>query len=85
VSARTLERRFRAETGMTLGRWRRQRALLRGLELVAGGASITAASAAAGYGSPSAYIAAFKKAFGATPARYFAAVRPEQGGPGGTA
>jgi AraC-like DNA-binding protein len=71
VGVRTLERRFFAETGMTLGRWRQQRMLLRGLEQVAGGASIASASALAGYGSPSAYIAAFKKAFGATPARYF--------------
>ena len=73
VGVRTLERRFRAETGMTLGRWRQQRMLLRGLEQVAGGASIKVAAASAGYGSPSAYIAAFKKAFGATPARYFSA------------
>lgn len=71
VGVRTLERRFRAETGMTLGRWRQQGMLLRGLEQVAGGASIKTASASAGYSSPSAYIAAFKKAFGATPARYF--------------
>jgi AraC-like DNA-binding protein len=71
LGTRTLERRFQAETGLTLGRWRQQRMLLRGLELVAAGSSITQAAAAAGYGSPSAYIAAFRKAFGTTPARYF--------------
>lgn len=70
IGIRTLERRFRAETGMTLGRWRQQRMLLRGLERVAGGASVTDAAATAGYGSPSAFIAAFRKAFGTTPARY---------------
>lgn len=70
VGVRTLERRFRTETGMTLGQWRQQRMLLRGLERVASGASVKDAAAAAGYGSPSAFIAAFRKAFGTTPARY---------------
>jgi AraC-like DNA-binding protein len=71
VGTRSLERRFQAETGMTLGRWRQQRNLLRGLEQVAAGATTTAAAVAAGYRSPSAFIAAFRKAFDATPARYF--------------
>ena len=71
VPVRSLERRFQAETGMTLGRWRQQRNLLRGLEQVAAGATTTAAAVAAGYRSPSAFIAAFRKAFDATPARYF--------------
>lgn len=55
---------------MTLGRWRQQRMLLRGLERVAGGASVKDAAVTAGYGSPSAFIAAFRNAFGATPGRY---------------
>jgi methylphosphotriester-DNA--protein-cysteine methyltransferase len=71
VGTRTLERRFQAETGMTLGRWRQQRGLLQGMERVAAGATVEAASVAAGYGSPSAFIAAFRKTFGATPATYF--------------
>jgi AraC-like DNA-binding protein len=75
LGTRTLERRFHAETGMTLGRWRQQRLLLRGLEQVAGGASVAAASTAAGYATPSAFIAAFRKAFGATPSRYFSPAR----------
>jgi len=80
LSQRTLERRFEAETGMTLGRWRQQRRLLTGLELIAGGTTIAKASATAGYSTSSAYIAAFRKAFGVTPARYLSPP-----GPAGTA
>ncbi|MDB5676630.1 MAG: helix-turn-helix protein AraC type [Sphingomonas bacterium] len=71
LGARTLERRFRDETGMTLGRWRRHHALLGALEQVAGGAPVKAAAAAAGYAAPSAFVAAFRAAFGTTPGRYF--------------
>ena len=71
VSPRTLERRFQAETGMTLGRWRQHRLLLCGLEHIAAGGSVAEAAVASGYASPSGYIAAFRKAFAATPGRYF--------------
>ena len=71
VGTSTLERRFQAETGMTLGRWRQQRMLLQGMERVAAGATVEEASVAAGYGSASAFIAAFRKTFGAAPATYF--------------
>ena len=71
LAPRSLERRFLAETGMTFGRWRQQSLLLKGLERAAGGASVKSAAEAAGYASPSAYVAAFRKAFGATPGRYF--------------
>jgi AraC-like DNA-binding protein len=71
VGTRTLERRFHAETGMTLGRWRQHRRLLRGLEEIAAGGTVSAAASIAGYGSPSAFIAAFRKVFDATPGRYF--------------
>lgn len=71
LSTRTLERRFDAETGMTIGRWRRQQALLRGLEALATAQPIKAAADRAGYATPSAFIAAFRKTFGTTPGRYF--------------
>jgi len=73
MSKRALERAFRAETGMSPGRWRRQRALLAAIEGLAGGAPIKAAAAAAGYATPSAFVAAFRKQFGVTPGRYFEA------------
>jgi AraC-like DNA-binding protein len=71
IGVRTLERRFAAETGMTLGRWRQHHALLHGLARIADGASTAEASRAAGYATPSAFIAAFRNAFGTTPSRYF--------------
>ena len=70
VGRRTLERTFLAETGLPVGRWRQYRLLLRGLEDVAGGATVQAASVVAGYRTPSAYVAAFRSAFGTTPARF---------------
>jgi AraC-like DNA-binding protein len=71
VGVRTLERRFEAETGMTLGRWRQHRGLLYGLARIADGTTTSEAARAAGYRTPSAFIAAFRKAFGTTPSRYF--------------
>jgi AraC-like DNA-binding protein len=72
MSRRALERRFRAETGMGPGRWRRQRALLQAVEGLAGGAPIKKVAAESGYATPSAFVAAFRKQFGVTPGRYFA-------------
>lgn len=72
LGARTLERLFLAETGLTPGRWRRQNALLRALEQLATGMPIKRVAAAAGYATPSAFTAAFRATFGTTPARYFA-------------
>jgi AraC-like DNA-binding protein len=71
VGVRTLERRFRAETGMSPGRWRRHKALLDAVERLAGGERIKSVAAAAGYATPSAFVAAFRASFGVTPGRYF--------------
>lgn len=72
VGARTLERRFFAETGISLGRWRQHHALLRALEHLALGTPIKTVASTTGYANPSAFIAAFRNFFGTTPARYFA-------------
>lgn len=71
LSPRTLERRFLAETGMSLGRWRRRGALLAAVERLAAGDSVKQAAGAAGYATPSAFVAAFRAVFGETPGRYF--------------
>ena len=67
LSARTLERLFRAETGMTFGLGRQKARLLESMRLLAQGRSVTDAALEAGYSSVSAYIAAFKQTFGCTP------------------
>jgi AraC-like DNA-binding protein len=70
ASKRTLERRFRAETGMGLGRWRQQLRLLHALRLLGEGEPVTTVALEAGYRSASAFISMFKKTLGATPFRY---------------
>ena len=61
TSARTLERLFVAQTGSSLGRWQRRFRLLAAERALAAGASVTEAAYDAGYASPSAFIAAFRR------------------------
>jgi AraC-like DNA-binding protein len=75
LSARTLERGFRKETGLPLGMWRRQARFQSALRSLGNGASVKQAAVEAGYQSPSAFIAAFRAAFHTTPGRYFDAGR----------
>jgi AraC-like DNA-binding protein len=67
LSSRTLERLFRAETGMRFGLWRQKAKLLESVRLLVQGGSVTDAALESGYSSVSAYIAAFKQTFGCTP------------------
>jgi len=71
ASKRTIERLFQRETRLTVGKWRQQLRLLRSLELLAAGAKITHAALEAGYSTPSAFIAMFRKTLGTSPGRYF--------------
>lgn len=70
MSARTLERRFKAETGLSLRGFRRQAKLFRALEMVAAREPVSRISDALGFEGPSAFIAMFRGAFGVTPGRY---------------
>lgn len=72
ASPRTLARLFRRETGLTFGRWRQQLRLLRALEWLAGGRSVTEIGLSLGYDSTSAFVAMFRRNLGCTPGRYFA-------------
>jgi len=71
ASRRTVERLFRAEVGMGLGRWRQQARLMHGMRLLAQGAKVSHAALEAGYATPSAFIAMFRKALGVTPTECF--------------
>jgi AraC-like DNA-binding protein len=70
ASRRTIERLFVNSTGMTFGKWRQQLRLMQAMRLLGGGAKVTQAALEAGYSTPSAFIAAFRKALGTTPTRY---------------
>jgi len=75
IGARTLERGFAQETGLSLGQWRKQARFLHALRVLGGGAAVKQAALEAGYRSSSAFIAAFRAALGTTPGRYFGAER----------
>jgi AraC-like DNA-binding protein/quercetin dioxygenase-like cupin family protein len=70
ASVRTLQRLFIAETGLAVDTWRGRARMQRSVASLTTGASVTAAALDAGYASTSAFIAAFKKVFGVTPARF---------------
>ena len=69
ASARTLQRLFLDETGFGFSDWRQRLRLLHAATLLGDGVSVTEAGLEAGYASTSAFIAAFKKQLGRTPAR----------------
>ena len=70
ASARTLQRLFAAETGLTFEKWRQRARLIRSVELLSEGRKVTRVALEVGYDSPSAFIAMFKKTLGTTPLRY---------------
>lgn len=70
ASPRTLERLFRAETGLNFRQWRSKLRLLSAIEALNRGDSSTRIAFSLGYSSPSAFIAAFRGAFGTTPQRF---------------
>lgn len=76
MSPRSFARRFRQESGLAFGKWRRQLRLLIARQLLAGGAQVIEAAYSLGYSSPSAFIAMARRELGVTPAR-FAAVGAE--------
>jgi AraC-like DNA-binding protein/quercetin dioxygenase-like cupin family protein len=69
ASERTLSRLFRAELGMTFPRWRTQLRLHQALILLAERLPVTTVAHRCGWASASAFIDAFRAAFGHTPGR----------------
>lgn len=72
ASERTLARSFLAETGLSFGRWRARLRLNAALADLAGGTPVSRVARAVGYDSTSAFVAAFRRETGVTPAAYFA-------------
>lgn len=73
ASPRTLERLFRAETGLSFGRWRQQTRLLGALRLLGAGHPVGRVAERVGYRSASAFVAMFTRTLGRPPGSYFAA------------
>lgn len=71
ITAKTIQRLFAKETGMTFGQWRQQSRLLRALERLATGDKVLDVAMQLGYESPSAFTTMFKRQFGRTPSQFF--------------
>jgi AraC-like DNA-binding protein len=71
MSSRSFARRFRQESGLAFGEWRRQLRLFIARQLLAGGAQVTQAAYSLGYSSPSAFIAMVRRELGVTPTQWF--------------
>ncbi len=67
ASSRTLQRRFRAETGLTFQQWRRRARVQSSMGHLADGLSVTTVAHRCGFSSASAFIAAFRSETGTTP------------------
>lgn len=67
---RTLSRRFPQETGFSFTEWRQRARLMRSLEMLADGHSVTTIAFDLGYSSVSGFIALFRRTFGVTPAAH---------------
>lgn len=70
-SLRTMERLFRAETGMNFRQWRSRLRLLSAIEHLRQGKSSTTIAHSLGYRTASAFVAAFRQHFGCPPQNYF--------------
>jgi AraC-like DNA-binding protein len=77
ISERTGRRLFLSETGMTFLQWRQQAKLTLALERLVRGETVGEVADQLGYATPSNFIAMFRRAFGAPPARYFARLGSE--------
>lgn len=71
LGLRTLERRFRAECGLSFDHWRRRARFAHALRELAAGRAVKVVAEECGYRSASAFVAAFRAEFGQTPGAYF--------------
>jgi AraC-like DNA-binding protein len=78
TSAKTLQRAFVNETGMTYPRWRVRARLLAARTMLEDGTSIESVARAVGYAGAGAFIAAFRREYGITPGAHQARTRAER-------
>lgn len=71
ASERTLARAFLADTGVSFGRWRTLLRVQAALAALAGGEPVGNVARHVGYDSDSAFVQAFRRETGVTPAAYF--------------
>ncbi|WP_158262652.1 AraC family transcriptional regulator [Photobacterium sanctipauli] len=71
LSGRSISRLFKQQTGLSFQQWRQRLRLLEALSQLEKGDPVTKVSLDCGYESVSAFVAVFKKQFGATPGKYF--------------
>jgi AraC-like DNA-binding protein len=71
TSVRTLDRLFRADTGCSPGEWRTRLRVRCALDLLAAGTPVSTVARRVGYATPSAFVAAFRRVLGTTPAQVF--------------
>lgn len=71
ASGRTLARGFTAGTGLPFGRWRALLRLQAAMPALAAGEPVASVARHVGYESASAFVAAFRRETGRTPASYF--------------
>ena len=76
ASERTLGRLFVQETGLTVGRFRRELRLRHAVRLLANGSPVVNVALDVGYDSTSAFVTTFRRAFGVTPGEFFRVPRP---------
>jgi AraC-like DNA-binding protein len=70
ASGRTLERRFKSETGLSFGVWRQQMRVTESITRLALGEPVQRIAREFGYSTASAFIAMFKQITGESPQRY---------------
>lgn len=70
MTERSFTRHFSAEVGMSFRAWRQRARVIASLDRVGAGEPNKALAAMSGFNSPSAYVAAFRKVMGGTPAQF---------------
>ena len=73
MSRRSFTRLFREQTGMSFSAWRQQACLMAALVRLGRGQTVTRVAMELGYGSTSAFTAAFRRTLGAAPSHYLIA------------